>query len=250
MSFALLPAVDVAGGQSVRPRQGRLVGDDTYGHPLDVARSFVAGGADWIHLVDLDAAFGRGSNSVLLAEVVASLDVRVQLSGGICDDESLRWALSTGCERVVLSTAALTDLSRCSRVVAEHRERVVVGLDVRIVVAQDGSTQHRLGARGSAEDVGELWTALAELDRAGCARYVVTDVSRDGMLAGPNLELLLQVLAASAAPVVASGGIAGLGDLAALAALTVGDTRLDGAIVGKAIYAGRFTLPEALRTVE
>lgn len=249
MSLILLPAVDVAGGQSVRPMRGELVDADPSGPPLDVALGFQAEGAEWIHLVDLDAAFGRGSNAELLAEVVRALDVKVELAGGVRDEASLQRALSTGCERVVLSTAALHDLPWCLAAVAEHGDRVAMGLDVRLVVASDGSTQHRLGARGAAEEVGELWSALASLDRAGCVRYVVTDVSRDGMLSGPNLELLRQVMAVSGAPVVASGGVASIEDLHALASLAVGGARLEGAIVGKAIYEGRFTLPEALRAV-
>ncbi|MEQ1702072.1 MAG: HisA/HisF-related TIM barrel protein [Ilumatobacteraceae bacterium] len=249
MSLVLFPAVDVAGGLSVRPRQGQLVGDEPSGHPLEIARAFRADGAEWIHLVDLDAAYGRGSNAELLAAVVGELDVKVELAGGIRDDGSLRRALATGCERVVLSTAALADLPWCARVIAEHRERVAVGLDVRIVEGADGGVTHRLVARGSTDDVGELWETLELLDRSGASRYVVTDVSRDGMLDGPNLELLRQVLRATVAPLVASGGVASLADLEALHEPTADGARIEGAIVGKALYEGRFTLPEALRAV-
>jgi phosphoribosylformimino-5-aminoimidazole carboxamide ribotide isomerase/phosphoribosylanthranilate isomerase len=186
-------------------------------------------------LVDLDAAFGRGENSALLAQVVGKLDIKVELSGGIRDDESLRRALATGCRRVNLGTAALEDPEWTARVIAEHGDRIAVGLDVR---------GHTLAARGWTKEGGDLFETLARLDRDGCARYVVTDVAKDGTLAGPNLELLKSVCAATTKPVIASGGISSLSDIAALAALV--DTGVEGAIVGKALYAGKFTLQEAL----
>ena len=247
MSLLLLPAVDVAGGQSVRLTQGVVDAEVQYGSPLETALAFQSAGAEWVHLVDLDAAFGRGSNAEVLAEVVGALDIKVELAGGIRDADSLRRALAIGCERVVLSTAALKDLSWCTRVVAEHSERIAVGLDVRIVDALGGTVAHRLVARGSTDDVGDLWETLAALDSAGCARYVVTDVSRDGTLGGPNLDLLRLALGASAAPLVASGGVASIDDLVELSSLATGTARLEAAIVGKAIYEGRFTLTEALR---
>jgi phosphoribosylanthranilate isomerase len=201
-------------------------------------------GAEWIHLVDLDAAFGRGSNAELLAAVVGELDVAVELSGGIRDDASLERALATGCARVNLGTAALEDPEWCAQAIAKHGERVAVGLDVRIV---DG--EHRLAARGWTRDGGDLWEVLTRLDRDGCARYVVTDVSKDGMLRGPNLDLMRDVAAATPAPVIASGGISDVADLVALAELAATGVNVEGSIVGKALYAGRFTLPEALEAV-
>jgi phosphoribosylformimino-5-aminoimidazole carboxamide ribotide isomerase/phosphoribosylanthranilate isomerase len=201
-----------------------------------VALEFQAAGAEWLHLVDLDAAFGRGENSALLAEVVGKLDIKVELSGGIRDDESLRRALATGCRRVNLGTAALEDPEWTARVIAEHGDRIAVGLDVR---------GHTLAARGWTKEGGDLFETLARLDRDGCARYVVTDVAKDGTLGGPNLELLKSVCAATTKPVIASGGISSLDDIAALAALV--GTGVEGAIVGKALYAGKFTLQEALR---
>ncbi|WP_066913033.1 bifunctional 1-(5-phosphoribosyl)-5-((5-phosphoribosylamino)methylideneamino)imidazole-4-carboxamide isomerase/phosphoribosylanthranilate isomerase PriA [Millisia brevis] len=242
MSLVLLPAVDVADGQAVRLVQGAAGSETTYGAPLDAALAWQAGGAEWVHLVDLDAAFGRGSNRGLLAEVVGKLDVQVELSGGIRDDESLAAALATGCARVNLGTAALEDPTWCARVVAENGERVAVGLDVRII-----DDQYRLRGRGWVSDGGDLWEVLERLDRDGCARYVLTDVGRDGTLTGPNTELLRQVCAATDKPVIASGGVSSLDDLRALAELT--DTGVEGAIVGKALYAGNFTLPEALAAV-
>jgi 1-(5-phosphoribosyl)-5-[(5-phosphoribosylamino)methylideneamino] imidazole-4-carboxamide isomerase/N-(5'phosphoribosyl)anthranilate isomerase len=234
----LLPAVDVAAGQAVRLVQGAAGTETSYGAPLDAALAWQRDGAEWIHLVDLDAAFGRGSNRELLAEVVRRLDVRVELSGGIRDDDSLRAALATGCTRVNIGTAALEDPVWCAKAIAEYGDRVAVGLDVR------GTT---LSARGWTKDGGELFDVLARLDAEGCARYVVTDVHKDGMLSGPNLNLLRDVCAATDRPVVASGGVSSVADLVAIAGLT--PLGVEGAIVGKALYAGAFTLPEALAAV-
>jgi 1-(5-phosphoribosyl)-5-[(5-phosphoribosylamino)methylideneamino] imidazole-4-carboxamide isomerase/N-(5'phosphoribosyl)anthranilate isomerase len=231
----LLPAVDVADGQAVRLVQGAAGSETSYGDPLAAALAWQSAGAEWIHLVDLDAAFGRGSNAELLAEVVGKLDVRVELSGGIRDDESLNRALATGCERVNLGTAALEAPDWVRAAIAEHGGKIAVGLDVR------GTT---LSARGWTQDGGELFDVLARLDADGCARYVVTDVHRDGTLTGPNLDLLRSVCAATDKPVVASGGVSSLDDLAALATLV--PNGVEGAIVGKALYAGAFTLEAAL----
>ena len=232
----LLPAVDVKDGRAVRLVQGELAKESVYGAPLEVAFEFQAAGAEWLHLVDLDAAFGRGSNAALLAEVVGALDIKVELSGGIRDDESLRRALATGCARVNLGTAALEDPQWTARVIAEFGDRIAVGLDVR---------GHVLAARGWTKEGGDLFETLARLDKDGCARYVVTDVTKDGTLAGPNLELLQSVCAATTKPVVASGGISSLVDIQALCDLNA--TGVEGAIVGKALYAGAFTLQEALK---
>ncbi|MFE1514392.1 bifunctional 1-(5-phosphoribosyl)-5-((5-phosphoribosylamino)methylideneamino)imidazole-4-carboxamide isomerase/phosphoribosylanthranilate isomerase PriA [Corynebacterium bovis] len=239
MTLTLLPAVDVAEGRAVRLVQGAAGSETVYGAPLDAALEWQNDGAEWIHLVDLDAAFGRGSNFELLADVVGRLDVDVELSGGIRDDASLERALSTGCRRVNIGTAALEDPEWCERVIARYGDRVAVGLDTREV---DG--EWRLRGRGWVSDGGDLWEVLERLDAQGCSRFVVTDVSRDGMLSGPNIDLLRDVAAATDAPVVASGGIAGLDDIRALAAVV--DEGVDSAIVGKALYAGRFTLREAL----
>jgi 1-(5-phosphoribosyl)-5-[(5-phosphoribosylamino)methylideneamino] imidazole-4-carboxamide isomerase/N-(5'phosphoribosyl)anthranilate isomerase len=234
----LLPAVDVAAGQAVRLVQGEAGSATSYGDPLAAALDWQAGGAEWIHLVDLDAAFGRGSNAALLAEVareLGRLGVKVELSGGIRDDASLERALATGATRVNLGTAALEDPEWTAGVIASHGEAIAVGLDVR------GTT---LAARGWTQEGGDLWEVLARLDDAGCARYVVTDVTKDGTLRGPNLALLTEVCARTAAPVVASGGISSLDDLVALRSLV--GIGVEGAIVGKALYARAFTLPQAL----
>jgi 1-(5-phosphoribosyl)-5-[(5-phosphoribosylamino)methylideneamino] imidazole-4-carboxamide isomerase/N-(5'phosphoribosyl)anthranilate isomerase len=244
VSFTLLPAVDVADGQAVRLVQGEAGTETGYGEPREAALAWQNDGAEWIHLVDLDAAFGRGSNAELLAGVIGELDVAVELSGGIRDDASLERALSTGCARVNLGTAALEDPEWCARAIAEHGERIAVGLDVRIVEGR-----HRLAARGWTTDGGDLWETLARLDRDGCARYVVTDVSKDGTLRGPNTELLREVAGATKAPVIASGGIAEVSDLVSLAEVAATGVNIEGSIVGKALYAGRFTLPEALAAV-
>jgi len=244
VAFTLLPAVDVVDGQAVRLVQGAAGTETGYGDPLDAALAWQRDGAQWVHLVDLDAAFGRGSNAELLAGVVGRLDVAVELSGGIRDDASLERALSTGCARVNLGTAALEDPTWCARAIAEHGDRIAVGLDVRVI---DG--RHRLAARGWTTDGGDLWETLERLDRDGCARYVVTDVRRDGTLRGPSTQLLQDVAAAAAAPVIASGGIAEIADLTALAELAAAGVGIEGSIIGKALYAGRFTLPEALAAV-
>jgi 1-(5-phosphoribosyl)-5-[(5-phosphoribosylamino)methylideneamino] imidazole-4-carboxamide isomerase/N-(5'phosphoribosyl)anthranilate isomerase len=234
--LVLLPAVDIAGGEAVRLVQGEAGSETGYGDPVAAARDWADQGASWIHLVDLDAAFGRGSNTDVIRAVIDRVqDVRVELSGGIRDDASLEAALATGAQRVNLGTAALEDPAWTERVISLYGPKIAVGLDVR------GTT---LAARGWTREGGDLWEVLDRLERAGCERYVVTDVTKDGTLAGPNLELLTQVLERTGKPVVASGGIATLEDLRRLRSLT--DAGLEGAIVGKALYAGAFTLTEAL----
>jgi len=235
VALTLLPAVDVANGQAVRLVQGAAGSETVYGDPLDAALAWQRDGAEWVHLVDLDAAFGRGSNAEQLAEVVKRLDVAVELSGGIRDDESLRKALDTGAARVNLGTAALEDPDWADHVCATYGDRVAVGLDVR---------GHTLAARGWTREGGDLFEVLDRLERAGCARYVVTDVLRDGTLTGPNVTLLLQVCARTRKPVIASGGVSRLDDLRQLAALE--PAGVEGVIVGKALYAGAFTVAEAL----
>jgi len=236
--LTLLPAVDVAAGQAVRLVQGEAGSETSYGDPVAAALAWQEAGAGWIHLVDLDAAFGRGSNRELLAEVVGTLDVQVEMSGGIRDDASLEAALDTGCARVNIGTAALENPDWCAAAIARHGERIAVGLDVR------GTT---LAARGWTQDGGELFDVLARLDRDGCARYVVTDVTKDGTLRGPNLDLLREVCARTDRPVIASGGVSSLDDLRAIAELV--RLGVEGAIVGKALYAGAFTLEQALEAV-
>jgi phosphoribosyl isomerase A len=233
----LLPAVDVTEGRAVQLVQGRADRETSYGDPTDAALAWQRAGAEWIHLVDLDAAFGRGSNAELLAGLVGRLDVRVELSGGIRDDAGLRAALATGCARVNLGTAALEDPEWTRQAIAEFGDRIAVGLDVR------GTT---LAARGWTQDGGDLWETLERLDADGCARYVVTDVGKDGMLRGPNVDLMRDVAAATPAPVIASGGISEVSDLVVLAEAAAAGANIEGSIVGKALYAGRFTLPEAL----
>jgi 1-(5-phosphoribosyl)-5-[(5-phosphoribosylamino)methylideneamino] imidazole-4-carboxamide isomerase/N-(5'phosphoribosyl)anthranilate isomerase len=238
MTLVLLPAVDVADGRAVRLVQGEAGSATEYGEPLAAALSWQQQDAEWIHLVDLDAAFGRGDNHALLAEVTKQLDVAVELSGGIRDDDSLAAALATGAARVNIGTAALENPDWVRRIIAQHGDRIAVGLDVR------GTT---LAARGWTQEGGELFDVLARLDADGCARYVVTDVRRDGTLTGPNLDLLRSVCAATERPVVASGGVSSLDDLRAIAELV--PIGVEGAIVGKALYAGAFTLRDALAAV-
>jgi 1-(5-phosphoribosyl)-5-[(5-phosphoribosylamino)methylideneamino] imidazole-4-carboxamide isomerase/N-(5'phosphoribosyl)anthranilate isomerase len=231
----LLPAVDVADGRAVQLIQGVAGSGGEFGDPLDAALAWQEQGAEWLHLVDLDAAFGRGSNRELVDRIVRALDIKVELSGGIRDAASLAAALATGCRRVNLGTAALEQPEWTAEAIADHGDRIAVGLDVR------GTT---LAARGWTRDGGDLWETLARLDQEGCARYVVTDVNKDGMLAGPNLALLQQVCERTSRPVVASGGVSTLADIEALRGLV--DAGVEGAIVGSALYRGAFTLPEAL----
>jgi 1-(5-phosphoribosyl)-5-[(5-phosphoribosylamino)methylideneamino] imidazole-4-carboxamide isomerase/N-(5'phosphoribosyl)anthranilate isomerase len=235
----LLPAVDVAGGQAVQLVQGVAGSEKRFGDPLEAALNWQRRGAEWVHLVDLDAAFGRGHNRDLLATIVGTLDIAVEMSGGIRDDASLEAAMATGCRRVNIGTAALEQPAWCAAAIASYGDRVAVGLDVR------GRT---LAARGWTEEGGDLYDVLARLDGEGCARYVVTDVNKDGMLQGPNLDLLRSVCAATDRPVVASGGITELSDLAALSELVTPGSPggVEGAIVGTALYEGRFTLEDGL----
>src|ERR687893_1238371 len=236
VSFVLLPAVDVAGGRTVRLTQGEAGTETCYGDPVESALAWQADGAEWIHLVDLDAAFGRGSNAELLAEIIGKLDIAVELSGGIRDDASLARALATGCARVNLGTAALEQPEWCAEAIGYYGERIAVSLDVR---------GNRLAARGWTREGGDLMETLDRLNQVGCARYVVTDVNSDGMLSGPNTDLLRQVCEATDKPVVASGGISTLTDLITLAEMV--PLGVEGAIIGTALYVGNFTLEEALR---
>ena len=231
----ILPAIDVKDGQAVRLFQGELAKESNYGLPVEVAKEFSAEGASWIHLVDLDAAFGIGSNFELIQEVISSVDIKVELSGGIRDDDSLKRALSTGCKRVNLGTAAIENPEWTAKVIGQYGEKIAVGLDVR---------GHTLATRGWTEQGGDLFEMISKLDAAGCSRYIVTDVTKDGTLTGPNLELLREVCAATKAPVIASGGISELQDLIDLRAMT--NLGIEGAIVGKAIYSGAFSLAQAL----
>ncbi|MEE9965472.1 MAG: bifunctional 1-(5-phosphoribosyl)-5-((5-phosphoribosylamino)methylideneamino)imidazole-4-carboxamide isomerase/phosphoribosylanthranilate isomerase PriA [Propionicimonas sp.] len=234
----LLPAVDVQGGQAVQLVQGVAGSEKVFGDPLQAAQRWQDAGARWLHLVDLDAAFGRGSNAEVLAGIVAAVDMEVEMSGGIRDDASLERALATGCRRVNIGTAALENPQWCERIIAEHGDRIAIGLDVR------GT---RLAARGWTQEGGDLYETLDRLNAAGCVRYVVTDVASDGMLSGPNLALLADVCARTDAAVIASGGVSSIDDLVALRELV--PAGVEGAIIGTALYVGNFTLAEALSAV-
>jgi 1-(5-phosphoribosyl)-5-[(5-phosphoribosylamino)methylideneamino] imidazole-4-carboxamide isomerase/N-(5'phosphoribosyl)anthranilate isomerase len=232
----LLPAVDVSEGKAVRLTQGERGTEQAFGNPLEVALNWQNLGAEWIHLVDLDRAFGTGSNFSQLAEVVGALDIKVEISGGIRDDESLAAALATGASRVNLGTAALENPQWTSKVISDFADKIAIGLDVR------GKT---LSARGWTKDGGDLFETLERLERDGAARYVVTDVTKDGTLQGVNTELLKEIANFTNKPLVASGGIGSLKDIEQLLPLT--EIGVEGAILGKALYAKAFTLPEALQ---
>ena len=231
----LLPAVDIVDGQAVRLHQGQAGSEKVYGNPLQMALSFADAGASWLHLVDLDAAFGRGNNASVVQEIVKTVSLKVEVSGGIRDDDSLERVLAAGAKRVNLSTAAIEKPEWTAKVIGEYGDAIAVGLDVR------GTT---VATHGWTKDAGDLFDLIGYLDAAGCARYVVTDVMRDGTLNGPNTHLLAQVCQATKAKVVASGGVSSLEDLRALRALT--DLGLEGVIVGKALYAQAFTIEQAL----
>jgi 1-(5-phosphoribosyl)-5-[(5-phosphoribosylamino)methylideneamino] imidazole-4-carboxamide isomerase/N-(5'phosphoribosyl)anthranilate isomerase len=233
--LTLLPAVDVSGGRAVQLVQGEASRETAYGDPVEAARRWQQAGAEWIHMVDLDAAFGRGSNAAVLAEMISQVDISVELSGGIRNDDALAAALGTGAQRVILGTAALENPDWVRTVIGKHGDRVAVGLDAR---------GDRLAARGWTTDGGDLMDTLARLDADGCARYIVTDVAKDGMLHGPNLDLLKRVCAATTRPVIASGGVSSIADLQAIAGLR--PDGVEGAIIGTALYEGKFTLPAAL----
>ena len=238
-TLEILPAIDVKEGVAIRLVQGELDKQSKYGDPLEIAAEFVAAGASWIHLVDLDAAFGLGNNFEVLASVIKSVDIKIELSGGIRDDESLNRALSTGCTRINLGTAALEQPEWTESVIKKHGDKIAVGLDVR---------GRQLSARGWTKSGGDLFEAITRLDKAGCARYVLTDITRDGTLTGPNLELLKEVTSFTKTPIVASGGISSLSDVKALTQLT--HDGVEGVIIGKALYAGAFTLAQVLATAK
>lgn len=231
----LLPAVDIVEGEAVQLQQGVAGSGWQYGDPWAAARNWQDAGAQWLHLVDLDAAFGRGSNYDVICDIVSRLDLQVELSGGIREEDSLARALDTGCRRVNIGTAALENPEWTADAIARHGDRVAIGLDVK------GTT---LAARGWTREGGDLWETLGRLDAAGCSRYVVTDVAKDGMLKGPNLALLREVCERTEAPVIASGGVSTLEDVAALRELV--PLGVEGAIIGSALYQGNFTLAEAL----
>ena len=238
-TLEILPAIDVKEGVAIRLVQGELDKQSKYGDPIEIATQFVASGASWIHLVDLDAAFGLGNNFEVLASVIKSVDIKIELSGGIRDDESLNRALSTGCTRINLGTAALEQPEWTESVIKKHGDKIAVGLDVR---------GRQLSARGWTKSGGDLFEAITRLDKVGCARYVLTDITRDGTLTGPNIELLKEVTSFTKTPIVASGGISSLSDVKALTQLT--NDGVEGVIIGKALYAGAFTLAQVLATAK
>ncbi|HTE70696.1 MAG TPA: HisA/HisF-related TIM barrel protein [Actinomycetes bacterium] len=240
MTLELLPAVDLLDGQAARLVQGVAGSQTAYGDPVEAATGFAAEGARWLHVVDLDAAFGRGPrNREQLGRIVAAVaPVRVEASGGVRTPADLHALLDLGAARVVIGTAALEGPEWVAEACASHGEAVAVGLDAR------GRT---LQARGWTTSGGDLFEVLHRLEAAGCRRFVHTEVARDGMLSGPAIDRLGEVLAATSRPVIASGGVSSLDDLRALA--TLEPDGLEGAIVGKALYAGRLTVAGAIATL-
>lgn len=235
--LTLLPAVDVRDGKAVRLKQGASGSETDYGSPVEAAYAWADAGASWIHLVDLDAAFGTGDNRAILRQITERLGdmVHIELSGGIRDDDSLEAALDSGASRVNIGTAALEDPDWTATVIGKYADKVAVGLDVR---------GHTLAARGWTKEGGDLFETVDFLNKVGCSRYVVTDVAKDGMMSGPNLSLLKEVADRTTAKVTASGGISSLDDVRAIHSLI--DSGVDSAILGKALYARAFSLQEAL----
>jgi phosphoribosyl isomerase A len=237
--FTLYPAVDIKDGRAVRLTQGRADEETVYGEdPVAVAQRFVDAGTSWLHVVDLDAAFtGEPRNRHLIEGIVEATGCRVQASGGVRTVADVQAALAYGAERVVIGTMALSEPTFVAEVLDLVGPRIAVGLDAR------GTT---LQARGWTEEAGELFEALTCFTEMGVPRFVYTDVAKDGMLAGPNVEMLRRVADATSAHVTASGGVSSLDDLDQLAEC---HERVDAAIVGKALYSGAFTLEEALTRV-
>ena len=238
-ALEIFPAIDVKDGVAIRLTKGELNNQSKYGDPLEVANQFVKSGVNWIHLVDLDAAFGIGDNSEILALIIKNINIKIQLSGGIKDEQSLNKALATGCSRINIATSALEQLEWVESVIHKHGDKVCVSLDVNGKV---------LSPRGSNKSGEDLFQVITRLDKAGCARYVLTDVNRDGALNGPNLELLKEVTSFTKTPIVASGGVSSLNDVKSLMQLT--NQGVEAVIIGKALYTGAFTLTQALATVK
>ena len=228
----LLAAVDIRSGQAARLQQGSLTTLTTYGAPGEIIDNFIESGASWIHLVDLDAAFGSGNNRALINDLINTKSVKFALSGGVFNQESLDFAISTKAQRINLATSALLDLQWVEKVIDQHKDLLSVSLDVQ------GSN---LIARGTGQAAGDLFEMIGRLDQMGCTRFVITDIETDGALTGPNFELLSKVISVTKVKVVASGGVASAADLTKLRALN-----LDGVILGKALYTGQIDLQEAI----
>lgn len=231
----LYPAIDLRAGRCVRLLQGDFDREIVYGDdPIGVAKSFEAAGAPWIHVVDLDASRRQGSNRDVVVAIAGAVGVPVQTGGGVVDDTLLR----RGVARVVVGSAAIERPERVRALADEWPGRVAVGLDHR-----DGEVR----VRGWEEETGvSVLDAAARLAIPGVAAFVVTSIARDGLLRGPDLAGLATLMEATDVPVVASGGVGSLDDLRALASLEAAGRRLDGAIVGRALYEGRFTPEEAV----
>ena len=231
--FTVLPAIDVKSGKSVRLSKGDLKQSSSEVDPLEVALEFQQIGAKWIHLVDLDLAFGMGYNTELLSKIVGSVNMKVQVSGGIKDEESFNRALSTGCQRINISCAAIEDFDWLESKLQRNEIEISIALDI---------DADQVKPRGSNKVAGQLWPTLEKLDAAGCNRYSITDINRDGNLKGPNLELLSSIAQRTNKPLIASGGIASVADLVSLQQIS----SVDSAIVGKALYTGAMELSDAL----
>ena len=235
----VIPAIDIKGARAVRLKQGKKDHVTDYGDPVERAYEFQRAGAEWLHVVDLDAAFGEGSNWKIVESIVKQIDIKVEVSGGIRDDRSLDRALSSGSHRVTIGTAAMENPAWISEKFEDLAEKIIVALDIR-----DG----RVATRGWTEETVPYREAIKRLDGVGCLRYMVTDISKDGTLTGPNLSLLEDVASNTESSVIASGGVALLEDIASLRHLVA--LGIEGAVIGKALYEGVFTVAEAIEVAE
>jgi phosphoribosylanthranilate isomerase len=238
-ALTIIPAVDIQYGRAVQLTRGVSSSEKVFGDPLEMALRWQSAGAQWLHVVDLDAAFSRGSNSDQIAQIVAKTQLNVEVTGGIRDDATLQAALDTGCARVNIGTAAVENPTWCDQMIATHGDKVAVAIDV---------AGESLATRGWTKTEGDLWPLVERLNRAGCSRLVVTDTQVDGTLTGVNVALLEAVCARTSAAVVASGGVSSADDVAALATLV--DRGLDAVIIGTALYVGQITMEQALRAAE
>lgn len=242
MSFTIYPAIDMRGGKCVRLLQGDYNQETVYGDsPFDMAKSFADAGAEWIHMVDLDGAKdGKRVNDRFVIEAAQKLDAKVQIGGGIRTEEDILHYLNNGVSRVIIGSVAVSNPEFAIEMIKKYGEKIAIGLD-----AKDGYVATHGWLDTSSVTAVELGKRLAE---AGAETFIFTDIATDGMLSGPNLLAVEKLAVETGKSVIASGGVSELADLRALKELV--GKGVSGAIVGKAIYEGRFSVPEALKEVK
>jgi phosphoribosylanthranilate isomerase len=230
----LYPAVDIKSGKAARLTKGQIDSTENFGDPAEVVNQFIEAGSKWIHLVDLDAAFGTGTNKEIIKEITSFPNIAFQLSGGINNQTSLDFAISTNANQINLATSALHDLKWVEEVMQKYGSRLSVSLDV-----DAGSNQ--LIARGSGDNLGNLFQMIKRLDSIGCHRYILTDINADGALTGSNFDLIEKVTAVTDAAIISSGGVSSIDDL-----LKLRELQIAGVVLGKALYGGQIDLVSAL----